>query len=186
MWLFFFSCFFIPCFIIILISISLPFCKALCITTVCEMCYIKFALPCLALPYQASQILTCEFLLNMHYITGRWHELYLWWWWSTLGASENHDAPTLKKSAPRSHRSTMRSAPLILWFWVTVAVMTFKIIWLRAWARYYCWGPVLAHGHLLPTAILWRCWFHFPAGLGTCPHCQRYQKLVQWSWCNCA
>ncbi len=27
---------------------------------------------------------------------------------------------------------------------------------------------------------LWRCWFHFPAGLGTCPHCQRYQKLVQW------
>ncbi len=27
---------------------------------------------------------------------------------------------------------------------------------------------------------LWRYWFHFPAGLGTCPHCQRYQKLVQW------
>ncbi len=27
---------------------------------------------------------------------------------------------------------------------------------------------------------LWRCWFHFPAGFGTCPHCQRYQKLVQW------
>ncbi len=23
---------------------------------------------------------------------------------------------------------------------------------------------------------LWRCWFHFLAGLGTCPHCQRYQK----------
>ncbi len=33
---------------------------------------------------------------------------------------------------------------------------------------------------------LWRCWFNFPAGLGTCPHCQRYQKLVQWSWCYCA
>ncbi len=32
---------------------------------------------------------------------------------------------------------------------------------------------------------LWRCWFHFPAGLGTCPHCQRYQKLVQWPWCYC-
>ncbi len=23
-------------------------------------------------------------------------------------------------------------------------------------------------------------------GLGTCPHCQRYQKLVQWPWCYCA
>ncbi len=33
---------------------------------------------------------------------------------------------------------------------------------------------------------LWRCWFHFPAGIGTCPHCQRYQKLVQWPWCYCA
>ncbi len=33
---------------------------------------------------------------------------------------------------------------------------------------------------------LWRCWFHFPAGLGTYPHCQRYQKLVQWAWCYCA
>ncbi len=33
---------------------------------------------------------------------------------------------------------------------------------------------------------LWRCWFHFPAGLGTCPHCQRYQKLVQWPLCYCA
>ncbi len=33
---------------------------------------------------------------------------------------------------------------------------------------------------------LWRCWFHFPAGLGTCPHCQRYQNLVQWPWCYCA
>ncbi len=34
--------------------------------------------------------------------------------------------------------------------------------------------------------VLWRCWFHFPAGLGTCPHCQRYQKLIQWPWCYCA
>ncbi len=33
---------------------------------------------------------------------------------------------------------------------------------------------------------LWRCWFHFPAGLGTCPHCQRYQKLVQWPCYYCA
>ncbi len=33
---------------------------------------------------------------------------------------------------------------------------------------------------------LWRCWFHFPAWLGTCPHCQRYQKLVQWPWWYCA
>ncbi len=33
---------------------------------------------------------------------------------------------------------------------------------------------------------LWRSWFHFPAELGTCTHCQRYQKLVQWPWYYCA
>ncbi len=33
---------------------------------------------------------------------------------------------------------------------------------------------------------LWRCWFNFPAGLGTCPHCRRYLKLVQWPECYCA
>ncbi len=38
----------------------------------------------------------------------------------------------------------------------------------RALHAFFCWQA------------LWRCRFHFPAGLGTCPHCQRYQKLVQW------
>ena len=33
---------------------------------------------------------------------------------------------------------------------------------------------------------LWRCWLHFPVGLGTCPHCPKYQNLVQWPWCYCA
>ncbi len=27
--------------------------------------------------------------------------------------------------------------------------------------------------------------FHFPAGFGTCPHCQKHQKLVKWPWCWC-
>ncbi len=31
-----------------------------------------------------------------------------------------------------------------------------------------------------------RCWFHFPAGFGTCSHCQKHQKLVKWPWCWCA
>ncbi len=65
----------------------------------------------------------------------------------------------------------------------------------------WCWSTVFSEVHNqrshLPEHFktlhasfcweaLWRCWFHFPAGLGTCPHCQRYQKLVQWPWCYCA
>ncbi len=51
----------------------------------------------------------------------------------------------------------------------------------------WSWSPCIKSHHTetspgkgLPS------WFHFPAGLGTCPHCQRYQKLVRWPWCYCA
>ncbi len=65
----------------------------------------------------------------------------------------------------------------------------------------WCWSTVFSevHSHRshLPGNFralhasfcwqaLWRCWFHFPAELGICPHCQRYQKLVQWPLCYCA
>ncbi len=65
----------------------------------------------------------------------------------------------------------------------------------------WCWSTVFSEVHSqrrhLPGDLgalhasfcwqaLWRSWFNFPAGLGTCPHCQRYQKLVQWPWCYCA
>ena len=29
---------------------------------------------------------------------------------------------------------------------------------------------------------LWRRCLHFPLGLGTWPHCKKYQSLVQWPW----
>ncbi len=65
----------------------------------------------------------------------------------------------------------------------------------------WCWFTVFSEVHRqcshLPGSFralhasfcwqaLWRSWFHFPAGLGTCPHCKRYQKLVQEPWCYCA
>ncbi len=64
----------------------------------------------------------------------------------------------------------------------------------------WCWSTVFSEVHSQRSHLagnfralhasfcwqaLWRCWFHFPAGFGTCPHCQRYQKLVQWPWCYC-
>ncbi len=65
----------------------------------------------------------------------------------------------------------------------------------------WCWSTVFSEVHSQRSHLpgnfralhasfcwqaLWRCWFHFPAGLDTCPHCQRSQKLVQWPWCYCA
>ncbi len=65
----------------------------------------------------------------------------------------------------------------------------------------WCWSTVFSEVHSQRSHLpgnfralhasfcwqaLWRRWFHFPAGLGTCPHCQRYWKLVQWPWCYCA
>ncbi len=62
---------------------------------------------------------------------------------------------------------------------------------------WWCWSTVFSEVHSQPGNLrarhaffcwqaLWRCWFHFPAGFGTCPHCQRYQKPVQWPWGYCA
>ncbi len=65
----------------------------------------------------------------------------------------------------------------------------------------WCWSTVFSEVHSQRSHLpgnfralhasfcwqaLWRCWFHFPSGLGTCTHCQSYQKLVQWPWCYCA
>ncbi len=67
---------------------------------------------------------------------------------------------------------------VICWFWLTL----FSGVHIqrshlpgnfRALHASFCWQA------------LWRCCFHFPAGLGTCPHCQRYQRLIQWPWCYC-
>ncbi len=68
---------------------------------------------------------------------------------------------------------------VICWYWSTVfsevhSQRSYLPGNFRALHASFCWQA------------LWRCWFHFPAGLGTCPHCQRYQKLVQWPWCYCA
>ncbi len=38
---------------------------------------------------------------------------------------------------------------------------------------------------LLLTSFL-KMLIYFPAGFGTCSHCQKHQKLVKWPWCCCA
>ncbi len=65
----------------------------------------------------------------------------------------------------------------------------------------WCWSTVFSevHGYtviyqeilehfMLPSAdrLYGDADFIFPAGLGTCTQCQRYQKLVQWPLCYCA
>ncbi len=65
----------------------------------------------------------------------------------------------------------------------------------------WCWSTVFSEVHsqrshlpghfkALHASFFWKAlrrgWFNFPTGRGTCPHCQRYQKLVQWPWCYCA
>ncbi len=80
-------------------------------------------------------------------------------------------------------------------------VLSFHSLW---WFGVQCHLLVLVHCVFWkPTSLhpftkkLWsttcfllltsrRCWFHFPAGFGTCPHCQKHQTLVKWPWCWCA
>ncbi len=68
---------------------------------------------------------------------------------------------------------------VICWCWSTVFPEVHS-------QRRHLLGNFRARHASFCRQALWRCWFHFPTGLGTCPHCQRYQKLVQWPWCYCA
>ncbi len=85
--------------------------------------------------------------MQLYYGSLAWIVLVMERWWSALGTSENHDAPTFKISAPPSspnHTTPLRSHTLIVSncfchdrFISEPAAI--KIIWLRARARYYCW-----------------------------------------------
>ncbi len=97
--------------------------------------------------------------------------------WRKGGEAQN---PCCLKSSVKFPQSVMISAAMssagvgpLCFLKSTVNAAIYQEIF-RALHASFCWQA------------LWRCWFNFPAGLGTCPHCQRYQKLVQWPWCYCA
>ncbi len=58
-----------------------------------------------------------------------------------------------------------------------VRTHTRKFVFPGGFPSRYCLASV---GNWSWAAGWYCCW------LGTCPHCQRYQKLVQWPWCYCA
>ncbi len=86
---------------------------------------------------------------------GRWHELYSWWWWSALRASENHDVPTFKKSAPRSIQNHTAHNLIVsnCCCHNRFKPSTFKIIWPRARILLLT-GQFWPTGRLLPTTVL--------------------------------
>ncbi len=96
--------------------------------------------------------------------------------WRKSGEAQN---PCCLKSSVKFPVSDDLGCHVICWCWSTVfyEVHSQRSLLpgnLRALHASFCWQA------------LWRCWFHFPVGLGTCPHCQRSKKLVQWPWCWCA
>ncbi len=110
----------------------------------------------------------------------RWkYILHLIWKSSSQSLEEEWEPESMLLEVQCEVSTVMDLADVICWCWFTV----FSEVHsqrshlpgnFRALHASFCWQA------------LWRCWFHFPAGLGTCPHCQRYQKLVQWPWCYCA
>ncbi len=58
--------------------------------------------------------------MQLYYGSLAWIVLVMERWWSALGASENHDAPTFNKSAPLSIQNYTAPLPLrsahVLWW----------------------------------------------------------------------
>ncbi len=97
--------------------------------------------------------------------------------WRKSGEAQN---PCCLKS------SVMFPQSVMIWAAMSSAGVG-PLCFLKSTVNAAIYQEILEH-FMLPSAwqALWRSWLHFPAGLGTCPHCQRYQKLVQWPWCYCA
>ncbi len=97
--------------------------------------------------------------------------------WRKSGEAQN---PCCLKSSVKFTQSVM------IWAAMSSAGVG-PLCFLKSTDNAAIYQEILEHFHAsFCWQALWRCWFHFPAGLGTCPHCQRYQKLVQWPWCYCA
>ncbi len=96
--------------------------------------------------------------------------------WRKSGEAQN---PCCLKSSVSFHSQWWFGLPCHL------LVLVHCVFWVHS-QRSHLPGNFRALHASFRWQALWRCWFHFPAGLGTCPHCQRYQKLVQWPWCYCA
>ncbi len=97
--------------------------------------------------------------------------------WRKSGEAQN---PCCLKSSVKFPQSVM------IWAAMSSAGVG-PLCFLKSTVNAAIYQEILEHFHAsFCWQALWRCWFHFPAGLGTCPHCQRYQTLVQWPWCYCA
>ncbi len=97
--------------------------------------------------------------------------------WRKSGEAQN---PCCLKSSVKFPQSVM------IWAAMSSAGVG-PLCFLKSTVNAAIYQEILEHFHAsFCWQALWRCWFHFPAGLDTCPHCQRYQKLVQWPWCYCA
>ncbi len=96
--------------------------------------------------------------------------------WRKSGEAQN---PCCLKSSVKFPQSVM------IWAAMSSAGVG-PLCFLKSTVNAAIYQEILEHLHAsFCWQALWRYWFHFPAGLGTCPHCQRYQKLVQWPWCYC-
>ncbi len=97
--------------------------------------------------------------------------------WRKSGEAQN---PCCLKSSVKFPQSVM------IWAAMSSAGVG-PLCFLKSTVNAAIYQEILEH-FMVPICwqALWRCWFHFPAGLGTWPHCQRHQKLVQWPWCYCA
>ncbi len=73
-----------------------------------------------------------EFCLNMQlvYIMGIWPwiELVIEWLWNALRASENHNVPTFKKSAPHSIQNRIAHTLIVSNCWSISEPVAIKII----------------------------------------------------------
>ncbi len=96
--------------------------------------------------------------------------------WRKSGEAQN---PCCLRSSVKFPQSVM------IWAAMSSAGVVHCVFWVHS-QRSHLPGNFRALPCFLLLTSFMEMLISFPAGLGTCPHCQGYQKLVQWPWCYCA
>ncbi len=143
-----------------------------------------------------------EFGYSCHQISLTWAKKKKNWtvaqWSKVLFSDESKFCISFGNQGPRVWRkggeahspSCLKSSvkfPQSVMIWVQCHLLCWSIVFFENQRHCTLFTKTFLEHFMLPSADqLFKDADFIPAGFGSCPHCQKHQKLVKWPWCWCA
>ncbi len=111
--------------------------------------------------------------------------------WEQVCISFGNQGPRVWRKGGEAHSpSCMKSSvkiPQYVMIWVQCHLLVLDhLCFLKTNVTAPVYQDILEHFMLSSAVQLLKMLSSFSSRIGTCPHCQKHQKLVKWPWCWCA